>query len=101
MGILLILAALTPSLARAELTAEESPREDRTEPCCQPHRCSRFQNNSNFNFGPEEKTQNVLNIQPVIPVSINKDWNLITRTIVPVISQPELGRNDGSQHGIG
>ena len=60
-----------------------------------------FQNNSNFNFGPEEKTQNVLNIQPVIPVSINEDWNLITRTIVPVISQPELGPNVGSQHGIG
>jgi hypothetical protein len=42
-----------------------------------------FQDNINFNVGPEEKTQNVLNIQPVIPVSLSSDWNLITRTILP------------------
>jgi len=60
-----------------------------------------FQNNSNLNFGPEEKTQNILNIQPVIPVSVNEDWNVITRTILPVISQPRLGPNVGSQNGIG
>ena len=40
-----------------------------------------FQNNTNFNFGPQEKTQNVLNIQPVYPVNLNDDWNLLTRTI--------------------
>ncbi len=99
MGILLIFAALTPSLARAELTAEELAKIAQN-PVANLINVP-FQNNSNFNFGPEEKTQNVLNIQPVIPVSINKDWNLITRTIVPVISQPELGPNVGSQHGIG
>ncbi|HSB12885.1 MAG TPA: hypothetical protein VLE22_00415 [Bryobacteraceae bacterium] len=38
-----------------------------------------FQDNINFNYGPEEKTQNVLNIQPVLPVSLGPDWNLITR----------------------
>lgn len=48
-----------------------------------------FQNNANLNFGPEKKTDDVLNIQPVIPIDISKDWNLITRTILPVISQPE------------
>ncbi len=32
-----------------------------------------FQDNINFNVGPEEKTQNVLNIQPVIPVSLGPD----------------------------
>ena len=47
-----------------------------------------FQNNTNLNFGPDKKTQNILNIQPVIPVSMNEDWNVITRTILPVISQP-------------
>ena len=36
-----------------------------------------FQNNTNLNFGPEKGTQNVLNIQPVIPISVNDDWNLI------------------------
>ena len=47
-----------------------------------------FQNNTNFNFGPLEKTQNILNIQPVLPFELNEDWNLITRTIFPVVSQP-------------
>ena len=47
-----------------------------------------FQNNTNLNVGPDKRTQNILNIQPVIPVSVNDEWNIITRTIVPVISQP-------------
>ena len=46
------------------------------------------QENWNFGIGPAERTQNVLNIQPVIPFSISKDWNLITRWITPVIFQP-------------
>ena len=47
-----------------------------------------FQNNTNLNVGPQEHTQNVLNIQPVIPIDLNSDWNIITRTILPIISQP-------------
>src|SRR6266853_201982 len=50
-----------------------------------------FQNNTNLNFGPEKGTQNILNIQPVIPISISSEWNIITRTIVPVIWNPSLG----------
>jgi hypothetical protein len=60
-----------------------------------------FQNNTNHNFGPEKKTQNVLNIQPVIPVSVNREWNIITRTILPVISMPSLGPGDSRTNGIG
>ena len=60
-----------------------------------------FQNNTNLNFGPEEKTQNVLNIQPVIPISVNSEWNIITRTIVPVISMPSLYPGDDRTNGIG
>ncbi len=52
-----------------------------------------FQNNINFDVGPMEKTQNILNIQPVYPLSLNEDWNLITRTIMPVISQPAMTGN--------
>jgi hypothetical protein len=47
-----------------------------------------FQNNTNFNTGPLSGTQNILNIQPVVPINVNKDWNLITRTIMPLIWQP-------------
>ena len=60
-----------------------------------------FQNNTNLNFGPEKGTQNVLNIQPVIPISVNQDWNIITRTILPVISMPSLGPGIDSTNGIG
>ena len=58
-----------------------------------------FQNNTNLNVGPDKRTQNILNIQPVIPISVSDEWNIITRTIVPVISQPLL---DGDRtNGIG
>ncbi|MHC4266000.1 MAG: neuromedin U [Planctomycetota bacterium] len=60
-----------------------------------------FQNNTNFEVGPENKTQNILNIQPVIPFNLNEEWNLITRTIVPVIYQPEMSPGDGYNFGLG
>ena len=60
-----------------------------------------FQNNTNLSYGPEKGTQNILNIQPVIPISIDKDWNIITRTILPVISMPALSPDIGSKNGIG
>src|SRR6478735_4552031 len=49
-----------------------------------------FQNNFNFHVGPHDELQNVLNIQPVIPVTLDRDWNLITRWITPIVSQPPL-----------
>jgi hypothetical protein len=60
-----------------------------------------FQNNTNFNYGPEDGTQNILNIQPVIPITLSKEWNLITRTILPVIWQPQLGPDQDSSFGLG
>jgi hypothetical protein len=47
-----------------------------------------IQENWNFGIDPGYRTQNVLNIQPVIPVDVGKDWNLIIRWITPVIYQP-------------
>jgi hypothetical protein len=60
-----------------------------------------LQNNTNFDVGPLKQTQNVLNIQPVLPFTLNADWNLITRTIVPVISQPAFAPNQDRKFGIG
>jgi opacity protein-like surface antigen len=59
-----------------------------------------FQSNTNFNAGPFNPTQEVLNIQPVVPLHINADWNLISRTIMPVISQPSP-IFDSNTNGIG
>ena len=49
-----------------------------------------FQSNTNFGFGPHGGTQDILNIQPVIPIHLNADWNVITRTILPVVWNPDL-----------
>jgi hypothetical protein len=59
-----------------------------------------FQNNTNFNNGPFGRTQNILNIQPVVPMHLNADWNVISRTIIPVMSQPNP-LTDDSTNGIG
>ena len=60
-----------------------------------------FQLNTSFGtLSPYDRTQNILNIQPVIPVTISKDWNLITRTILPVVFQPDYAAT-GSTDGIG
>jgi hypothetical protein len=60
-----------------------------------------LQNNTNFGTGPLSRTQNVLNVQPVIPFSLNRDWNLITRTIVPLIWQPAFQPGQGDTFGLG
>lgn len=58
-----------------------------------------FQNNTNFNMGPDSsRTQNILNIQPVIPLS---NGRLITRTIFPLIWNPDYTQDSGTDFGIG
>ena len=42
----------------------------------------------------------VLNIQPVIPFSLNENWNLISRTILPLVSQEDIVPGT-DQSGIG
>jgi len=49
-----------------------------------------LQNNTNFDIGPNDRTQNILNVQPVIPVHVSTNWNLIMRIITPVIYQPSI-----------
>jgi hypothetical protein len=60
-----------------------------------------FQENMNLNAGPQDRTQNVLNIQPVIPIAMNSDWNIMTRTILPIVLQPGFAPNQDRTNGIG
>jgi len=60
-----------------------------------------FQNSTNFNVGPDNQTQNMLLIQPVLPFKINDDWNLIQRTILPIETQPGFVTGDGTTTGLG
>src|SRR5271165_7016056 len=49
-----------------------------------------FQGNTNFNTGTKGGTQEILNVQPVIPIHINDDVTVITRTILPLVWQPSF-----------
>jgi hypothetical protein len=60
-----------------------------------------FQYNYNEGYGDGDGTQNYINIQPVIPISISADWNVISRTIVPVVWQDDITPDAGSQSGLG
>src|SRR5215469_7169492 len=59
-----------------------------------------LQNNTNLDIGPFGRNQNVLNIQPVIPIGINEKWNMIIRWITPVIWQPAPGTANLEVFGI-
>ena len=60
-----------------------------------------FQYNYDHNIGPVESgTQSYLKIQPVIPISLNDDWNLISRTITPIMDQHEIFPRAGDQFGL-
>src|SRR5580704_6477411 len=58
------------------------------------------QNNTNFGVGPFGRNQNVLNIQPVIPINVSPGWNMIVRWITPVIWQPAPGTANLEVFGI-
>jgi len=60
-----------------------------------------FQFNYDQGFGPEDGYRAVLNIQPVVPFELNEDWNLISRTILPVITQHNIAGRSGTQSGTG
>lgn len=60
-----------------------------------------FQNNVDFGLGPDDGTGWTLNIQPVVPFAVNEDWNVVTRTILPVRTVPSLAPGLGSEAGLG
>jgi hypothetical protein len=60
-----------------------------------------FQNSASFGVGENSRVQDSLLIEPVVPFRLNSDWNLITRTIVPLIDQPTLAPGLGNVSGLG
>jgi hypothetical protein len=60
-----------------------------------------FQYNYDKGFGPSDGVRSTLNIQPVIPFKLNKDWNLVVRTILPVINQQAAVPGGGAESGRG
>jgi hypothetical protein len=61
-----------------------------------------MQVNYDQDFGIDDTGDRLLmNFQPVVPISISEDWNLISRTILPMITQDELAAGAGRQTGLG
>ena len=60
-----------------------------------------LQNNFDFDVGLFEGFKYTLNIQPVIPISLSEKWNMISRTIIPVISQNDVSGIGNSETGLG
>ena len=61
-----------------------------------------LQLNHDQDIGPADAGDRwLLNVQPVIPFDLNDDWNLISRTILPVVRQSDIFPGAGTQTGVG
>jgi hypothetical protein len=102
----LIAAALLAALATASADARAQESEAELAKAAQNPVAAMIsvpmQYNYNQKIGPlEDGDKSDLFIQPVIPFSLNHDWNLISRTIIPVTWQSDIVPGAGSQSGIG
>ena len=103
---LLVAAAIVGSVAlwAADATAVDSSNEDLARKTQNPVAnmiSVPFQNNTNLNYGPDRGVQNVMNFQPVVPFNVSPEFNVITRSILPVIANPSLGPRVGAVGGVG
>ena len=60
-----------------------------------------FQFNYDTGYGPNDGEKAYVNVQPVIPFKLNDDWNLISRTILPIAWQDDVAGPSGTQSGLG
>ena len=56
---------------------------------------------ANLGVAPANNTQQVLTVQPLIPFDLNSDWIVVTRTILPLITQPGSSPGERWVHGLG
>lgn len=60
-----------------------------------------LQFNWDTGVGPQDDLRFILNVQPVVPFTLNENWNLIGRLILPFVSQPQLAPGSGTAFGTG
>lgn len=60
-----------------------------------------FENDFNPQTGINKEDSYVLEMKPVVPLNLSNDWNLITRTIIPVIQVPDLAPGVDGTTGVG
>ncbi len=88
-------ALLLPGIASAEMSQEEIAKASQN-PLTAMYSLP-IQNNTYVNIGPDKKTKNIANFQPVLPFDLNDDWTVVTRTIIPVVSSP-VGTYSGGNY---
>ena len=59
-----------------------------------------FQNNTDVGIGTYNGSRNTLNFQPVIPISISSKWNMITRVVLPIVTQQDITAPGVKQTGL-
>lgn len=60
-----------------------------------------LQQNIDFGAGASDGVKGTLNIQPVVPVSLGPDWNVIVRTILPIVYQADISAPTAHELGLG
>jgi hypothetical protein len=60
-----------------------------------------LQNINDFHIGPFQRDRNtILLFQPVIPIQLSENWNLITRTIGALVYQPNIAQPQQGTFGL-
>ncbi len=60
-----------------------------------------FENDFNPHTGISQNDEYILQVKPVVPIKLSNDWNLITRTVIPVIQTPDLTPSISGTSGVG
>ena len=60
-----------------------------------------IQVNVDTGIGADDAERTTINFQPVVPFALDEEWNLITRTIVPLIDAEAPTSTDSDESGLG
>jgi len=100
-GLALAMSMATVGPARADADADSDLAQELTNPVADLITLP-VQMNFDRELGPDDDGKKLTtNVQPVIPFHLNQEWNLITRTIAPVIYQDNVLPGSGSKFGLG
>ncbi len=91
-----LLALATPALAADDSSLAKASQNPVADLVSLP-----IQHNADLQFGPDDDYRSITNVQPVVPVNLNDDYNLITRTILPIVSQPGTVPGQDRKNGLG
>ena len=97
---LLLMPVAAPSAANAQAASEQDLAKNLADPVSSLISVP-FQYNFDCCFRPSDAERHLLNIQPVIPTKLNADWNLVIRTILPVVYLESPAPGLDSAFGLG